>query len=42
MINYKLKGMGVALVTPFNDESINYDTLARLIEYQIKMVQITW
>jgi len=37
MINYKLKGMGVALVTPFNaDESINYDTLARLIEYQIK------
>lgn len=37
MINYKLKGMGVALITPFNaDESINYDTLARLIEYQIK------
>jgi 4-hydroxy-tetrahydrodipicolinate synthase len=37
MINYKLKGMGVALVTPFNeDESVNYDALARLIEYQIK------
>ncbi len=37
MINIKLKGMGVALVTPFNeDESVNYDALARLIEYQIK------
>lgn len=37
MINYKLKGMGVALVTPFNeDESVNYDALTGLIEYQIK------
>lgn len=29
--------MGVALITPFNeDKSIDYDALARLIEYQIK------
>ena len=37
MINNKLTGMGVALITPFkNDESIDYDALARLIELQIK------
>lgn len=37
MIYSKLKGMGVALVTPFNeDETIDFDSLARLIEYQIK------
>lgn len=29
--------MGVALITPFkNDETIDYDALARLVEYQIK------
>jgi len=29
--------MGVALITPFkNDESIDFDALARLVEYQIK------
>jgi 4-hydroxy-tetrahydrodipicolinate synthase len=37
MINNKLTGMGVALITPFkNDESIDYDALARLVEHQIK------
>jgi 4-hydroxy-tetrahydrodipicolinate synthase len=37
MINNKLTGMGVALITPFkSDESIDFDALARLIEHQIK------
>jgi 4-hydroxy-tetrahydrodipicolinate synthase len=37
MVNNKLTGMGVALVTPFKkDESIDFDALARLIEYLIK------
>ncbi len=37
MINSKLTGMGVALITPFKqDESIDFDALARLIEHQIK------
>ncbi|NLO71545.1 MAG: 4-hydroxy-tetrahydrodipicolinate synthase [Porphyromonadaceae bacterium] len=37
MINSKLVGMGVALVTPFKeDETIDFDALAKLIEYQIK------
>ena len=37
MINSKLTGMGVALITPFKaDESIDFPALARLVEYQIK------
>ncbi len=33
----KLKGMGVALVTPFKtDESVDFDALAQLVEFQIK------
>jgi 4-hydroxy-tetrahydrodipicolinate synthase len=37
MINNKLTGMGVALITPFkNDESIDFDALARLVEHLIK------
>ena len=37
MIRTKLKGMGVALITPFKeDESIDFDALARLLEYQIQ------
>ncbi|MBP6661628.1 MAG: 4-hydroxy-tetrahydrodipicolinate synthase [Paludibacter sp.] len=37
MINNKLTGMGVALITPFkSDESVDFDALARLVEYQIK------
>lgn len=37
MINSRLKGMGVALITPFKaDETIDFDALSRLVEYQIK------
>lgn len=37
MARMNLKGMGVALITPFHaDKSIDYDALARLIEHQIK------
>jgi 4-hydroxy-tetrahydrodipicolinate synthase len=37
MINNKLTGMGVALITPFKtDESIDFEAMARLIEFQIK------
>lgn len=37
MINNKLTGMGVALVTPFKaDETIDFDALARIVEYQIE------
>lgn len=37
MAHINLKGMGVALVTPFKkDKSIDFDALARLLEYQIK------
>lgn len=37
MAHINLKGMGVALITPFKaDKSVDYDALARLLEYQIK------
>lgn len=37
MSGINLKGMGVALITPFNeDESVDYTALARLVEYQIQ------
>lgn len=37
MARMNLSGMGVALITPFHhDKSIDFDALARLIEYQIK------
>ena len=37
MLNTKLIGMGVALITPFKeDETIDFDALARLVEHQIK------
>jgi 4-hydroxy-tetrahydrodipicolinate synthase len=37
MINNKLTGMGVALITPFNeDETVDYTALGRLVDYQIK------
>lgn len=37
MARINLKGMGVALVTPFRpDKSVDFDALARLLEYQIK------
>lgn len=36
MARMNLSGMGVALITPFKaDKSIDYDALAKLIEYQI-------
>ena len=37
MINMDLKGMGVALITPFKeDESVDFDALSKLVEYQIQ------
>ena len=37
MIRRRLKGMGVALITPFNDDgSVDYQPLMRLVEYQIQ------
>lgn len=36
MVNNIFKGLGIALITPFNeDASVDYESLARLIEYQI-------
>jgi 4-hydroxy-tetrahydrodipicolinate synthase len=37
MINSKLTGMGVAMITPFKeDDSVDYKTLERLVDFQIK------
>lgn len=37
MANINLKGMGVALITPFkDDESVDYEALARLVDYQLQ------
>ena len=37
MAQINLKGMGVALITPFkDDESIDFDALSKFIEYQIQ------
>ena len=37
MIRTRLKGMGVALITPFKeDESVDYDALLRLVDYQLQ------
>ncbi|MDR1091698.1 MAG: 4-hydroxy-tetrahydrodipicolinate synthase [Prevotella sp.] len=37
MAQINLKGMGVALITPFNeDESVDYTSLARLVDYQLQ------
>ena len=37
MLKNKLVGMGVALITPFKEnDTIDYDALRRLIEFQIK------
>lgn len=37
MSKINLRGFGVALITPFkNDESVDYDTLAKLVDYQIQ------
>lgn len=37
MADINLKGMGVALITPFKeDESVDYDALNRLVDYQLQ------
>ena len=37
MVNINLKGMGVALITPFKeDESVDYEALGRLVDYQVQ------
>ncbi|MFT3994613.1 MAG: 4-hydroxy-tetrahydrodipicolinate synthase [Dysgonomonas sp.] len=37
MPTINLKGMGVALITPFKeDESVDYDALSRLVDYQLQ------
>ena len=36
MIQEKLRGVGVALITPFNDYEIDYDALSRMIERVIE------
>lgn len=37
MSNINLRGVGVALITPFKeDESVDYDALIRLVDYQIQ------
>ncbi|MDD2436222.1 MAG: 4-hydroxy-tetrahydrodipicolinate synthase [Massilibacteroides sp.] len=37
MADINLKGMGVALITPFKeDESVDYDALIRLVDYQLQ------
>lgn len=37
MIRTRLKGMGVALITPFKeDNSVDYDALLRLVDYQVQ------
>ncbi|MDR0429311.1 MAG: 4-hydroxy-tetrahydrodipicolinate synthase [Tannerellaceae bacterium] len=37
MVDVNLKGMGVALITPFkDDDSVDYDTLAKLVDYQLQ------
>lgn len=37
MADINLKGMGVALITPFKeDESVDYEALSRLVDYQLQ------
>ena len=37
MVDINLKGMGVALITPFKEDgSVDYDALGRLLEYQVQ------
>lgn len=37
MADINLKGMGVALITPFKeDESVDYDALGKLVDYQLQ------
>lgn len=37
MVDINLRGMGVALITPFKeDESVDYEALGRLVDYQVQ------
>ena len=37
MANLSLKGMGIALITPFKeDESVDFEALSKLVEYQVQ------
>ena len=37
MVRNIFKGLGIALVTPFNEDgTVDYDSLKRLVEYQLK------
>lgn len=36
MIQDKIKGVGVALITPFNNFEVDYDALARMVDYVIE------
>jgi 4-hydroxy-tetrahydrodipicolinate synthase len=37
MVDIDLKGMGVALITPFKeDESVDFETLGKLVDYQLQ------
>ena len=37
MIQQKLKGMGVALITPFKeDESVDFLALGKLVDFQLR------
>ena len=37
MIQTRLKGMGVALITPFKEDgSVDYEALLRLVDYQLQ------
>lgn len=36
MIQNKIKGVGVALITPFNNYAVDYEALARMVEYVIE------
>ena len=39
MADINLKGMGVALITPFKeDESVDYEALGRLVDYLLQNV----
>ena len=39
MIQRRLKGMGVALITPFNEDgSVDYDSLIKLVEFLLHNV----
>ena len=37
MIQTRLRGMGVALITPFKEDgSVDYEALLRLVDYQLQ------